>query len=219
MATDRGTGSRNQHHRGRLRASSGEGSERPDVTNVLRSSRVLLSMGASQDVEVAPELTRGVALDDRLTRVFDTHHERIFRLARRLSSSHDDALDLLQETFVRVARAPASLPDGHDGEQAWLIRTLVNLCRDRRRRAIVRSRHAGTHNQDAERGHPETTYVAQMAVERALNQLGGRRRAIVVLHEIEGESIGRISSALGIASATVRWHLFRARGQLRRILS
>ena len=175
-------------------------------------------MGAPTEVAAAAALTWAFDVDDRLTRAFDTHHERLFRLARRLSGSHDDARDLVQETFVRVARSPASLPVDHDGELRWLIRTLVNLCRDRRRRAVVRARHAMTHDGDAAPGDPESAYVARMAVQRALGQLDARRRAIVVLHELEGEPVEQIARALGIASVTVRWHLSRARRQLCGIL-
>jgi RNA polymerase sigma-70 factor (ECF subfamily) len=176
-------------------------------------------MGAPTDVEAVLLEMWALDVDDHLTRVFDAHHERLFRLARRLSGSHDDARDLVQETFVRVARRPASLPVGHDSEQAWLIRTLVNLSRDRRRRAVVRVRHAAAHPPDAALGSPEAAYVSRMAVERALSELDARRRAIVVLHELEGESVKQIALALGIAPVTVRWHLSRARRQLCRVLS
>jgi DNA-directed RNA polymerase specialized sigma24 family protein len=43
----------------------------------------------------------------------------------------DDALDLVQDTFLRAARSPQSIPDGPSDEEAWLVRVLVNLRRDR----------------------------------------------------------------------------------------
>jgi RNA polymerase sigma-70 factor (ECF subfamily) len=176
-------------------------------------------MGAPTDVEAVYQQTWARDVDDDLTRVFDAHHARLFRLARRLTGSHDDARDLVQETFVRVARAPGSLPVGLEREQAWLIRTLVNLCRDRGRRAVVRVRHAAAHPPEAATGDPEAAYIARMTVERAMSALDARRRAIVVLHEIEGESVKQIAHTLGIAPVTVRWHLSRARRQLCRVLS
>lgn len=42
---------------------------------------------------------------DALVRLFDDYHQRLFRLARRLSTNHDEARDLVQETFVRVLLA------------------------------------------------------------------------------------------------------------------
>ncbi len=45
---------------------------------------------------------------DRLSALFDAHHKRLYRLARRLAPHADDALDLVQETFLRVLRGPIS---------------------------------------------------------------------------------------------------------------
>jgi hypothetical protein len=80
-------------------------------------------------------------LSDRLAAAFDAHHERLFRLARRLTSNRDDALDLVQETFLRAARSPRSFPVGPTGEEAWLVRVLINVRRDQWRRTVVRERH------------------------------------------------------------------------------
>jgi DNA-directed RNA polymerase specialized sigma24 family protein len=41
--------------------------------------------------------------DDRVSALFDAHYERLYRLARRLAGSRDDALDLVQETYLRAA--------------------------------------------------------------------------------------------------------------------
>src|SRR3954469_10096198 len=77
---------------------------------------------------------------DRLAGLFDAHHERLFRLACRLASDREEARDLVQEAFLRAAQHPGSLPEGETPGEAWLVRTLVNLCRDRYRRLGVRSR-------------------------------------------------------------------------------
>src|ERR687896_2600773 len=78
---------------------------------------------------------------DRMAALFDAHHQRLYRLARRLTSSADDALDLVQDTFLRAARAPGSVPFGADREEAWLVRVLINLRRDQWRKAAVQKRH------------------------------------------------------------------------------
>ncbi len=78
----------------------------------------------------------------RLGTLFDAHHQRLYRLARRLSRSAEDASDLVQETFLRAARHAASVPEGAGHEEAWLVRVLINVARDRWRQLAVRKRGA-----------------------------------------------------------------------------
>lgn len=156
---------------------------------------------------------------ERLAVLFDAHHERLYRLARRLVPTADDALDLVQDTFLRAARAPNSIPSGFADEEAWLVRVLVNIRRDHWRKAAVRRRY---HNEMrpsmVTRTDPQAVFVARSAVWSALDGLSPRRRAIVVMHELEGLTMSDIASVLGITAITVRWHLSRGRRELARIL-
>jgi len=175
---------------------------------------------------VNPPLTTSAILDqrlsqtdtERLARLFDAHHERLFRLARRLSADREEARDLVQETFLRAARRPASVPDGEQPGEAWLVRILVNLCRDRYRRAGVRARVHESLRRPSETAHPENAAVARATVQAALERLSPRRRAAIVLHEIEGMPAREVARLLGIAEVTVRWHLLAARRELASVL-
>lgn len=147
--------------------------------------------------------------------LFDTHHQRLYRLARRMTSSADDALDLVQEAYLRAARAPLAIPAGEQAEEAWLVRVLVNLGRDRWRHAEVRHRHGAVVRRSAgvQVDH-EAAVVARATIARALETLPPRRRAILVMHELEGLDTAGIASMLGISRITVRWHLALARRAL-----
>jgi hypothetical protein len=59
-----------------------------------------------------PATTGLVVPDDRLGALFDLHHERLYRLARRLSATVEDARDLVQDTYVRAARSIDAVPCG-----------------------------------------------------------------------------------------------------------
>lgn len=154
----------------------------------------------------------------RIAVLFDAHHERLYRLARRLTSNADDALDLVQDTFLRAAGA-SFIPDAPAAEEAWLVRVLVNIRRDQWRRAANRRQlESKTGLLALPVSDPEAQAVARTMVWQALDALHPRRRAVLVLHELEGMKSERIAALLGIRTVTVRWHLSRGRRELTRSL-
>jgi RNA polymerase sigma factor (sigma-70 family) len=182
-----------------------------------------LSDPFAEDRPMAP--SHAAAVQERLAELFDLHHARLFRLACRLTSDREEARDLVQETFLRAARQQRGLPAGAEPGEAWLVRTVVNLCRDRQRRLAVRWRArpllaaaaALAASGEAAAG-PEPAAVAQATVRAALARLSPRRRAVVVLHELEELPVSRVARLLGIAAVTVRWHLLGARRELAALL-
>ena len=174
--------------------------------------------------EPAVALPVEAASDDRgerLAALFDAHEERLYRLARRLAPGREEAQDLVQETFLRAAKALRSVPIGPANEEAWLVRVLINIRRDQWRRAAVSQRSAATLRAEATTypAQLESALIAKRAVWAALDVLPPRRRAIVVMHELEGKSPPAIASVLGVTAMTVRWHLSMARRDLKRILA
>ena len=156
---------------------------------------------------------------DRIAALFDAHHQRLYRLARRLTHGADDALDLVQDTFLRAARAPGSVPCGAEREEAWLVRVLINLRRDQWRKAAVQKRHGEPRPQFHSEPDHGSAVIARTTIWRALDLLPPRRRAVVVMHELEGLAIATIASQLGISAITVRWHLSAGRRDLTRVLT
>jgi RNA polymerase sigma-70 factor (ECF subfamily) len=153
---------------------------------------------------------------DRLSALFEAHADRLYRLARRLVPTADDALDLVQETFLRAARSPRSVPLSPTEAEAWLVRVLVNIRRDEWRREAVRARHQPVASDASSHVDAERALVARDTVWKALDHLSPRRRSIVILAELEGLSIAAIASLLGVSAITVRWHLARGRRELAR---
>jgi RNA polymerase sigma-70 factor, ECF subfamily len=153
---------------------------------------------------------------DRLAELFEAHRERLWRLARRMCRDAEEARDLVQEAFVRLARLARGAPADDRHAEAWLVKTLVHLCRDRERHLRVRRRHAM--QPCAASSDRETSAVARLAVQDALARLSPRRRAVVALHDLEGQTTPEIARLLGVAPVTVRWHLHAAHRDLRRIL-
>ena len=152
--------------------------------------------------------------------MFDAHHQRLFRLARRLSPNAEEARDLVQETFLRAARAQGAIPP--DSEEAWLVRVLVNIRRDEWRRQAAKKRidpEREAYTARAESSDHETALIAKTTVWRALERLPPRRRAVIVMYELEGVAIPAIAKLLGVNAVTVRWHLSRGRKEMAQWIS
>lgn len=158
---------------------------------------------------------------ERLAQLFDAHFDRLLRIARRMVANADDALDLVQDVFLRAARAIESIPHAPPQSEAWLVRVLINVRRDAWRREAVRRRLAPILRVDQDQAthtDQETDFVTRTTVWRALDTLPPRRRAVVVMSELEGLSTQAIAALLGINTVTVRWHLSRGRRELARQL-
>ena len=171
------------------------------------------------DVTGVLPLAMAASDTERLAALFDGHHDRLYRLARRLVATADEALDLVQETFLNAARAVRSIPSGFTQEEAWLVRVLINIRRDQWRKASVRQRYDEYARRSAAAARDgEAAFVAHAAVWSALDALSPRRRAAIVMHELEGLSVKDIAATLRISAITVRWHLSRGRRDLARLL-
>ncbi|HKV12365.1 MAG TPA: RNA polymerase sigma factor [Thermoanaerobaculia bacterium] len=148
---------------------------------------------------------------NRLGSLFEASHQRLFRLGCRMTGDPDAALDLVQEAFLRAASRPALLPDTDPAAEAWLVRVLVNLCRDGYRKSSVRTRHAGRLDRGETLPSQESSLLARDLVQTAFAALPPRRRAIVALHELEELSVRDIARMLSVTEVTVRWHLAMGR--------
>src|SRR5690349_19048617 len=87
-------------------------------------------MDESQDVQrLAAEARDRVRFEEDALALAD----QVYRVARHLASSREDAEELVQETYVRAFRSWASFQPGTN-LRAWLLRILTNLNIDRGRR-------------------------------------------------------------------------------------
>jgi RNA polymerase sigma-70 factor (ECF subfamily) len=113
-----------------------------------------------------------------------------------------------------------SVPDGPSHEEAWLVRVLINICRDRWRAQATHTRldPRGDAGRSLEPADPEAAFIARSLVWRALDALPPRRRAALVLYELEGATIPAIARLLGVTAVTVRWHLSAGRRQMAAII-
>ena len=161
---------------------------------------------------------------------FDQVYERfrlpVWRLARRLTESEEEAFDTTQEIFVRVWRG---LP-GFRGEaklSTWVFQIAWNYLRGYRRKMgrtlkLVGEDFDGEHDPlasirdsgpDPERSAQATEMLDR--VQEALHRLPEHYRVVVWLRDGEDLSYQEIADALDVPIGTVRSRLARAREALR----
>jgi RNA polymerase sigma-70 factor (ECF subfamily) len=156
--------------------------------------------------------------DIDLAALVETHSALLFRVAYSLLHSHDDAEDVVQDTFLRVLQRPAALPDIRD-QRTWLVRIAWNLALDRLRRR--KSRPTGSEFVDSliAPGTPADRAVEDIrhiqAVLSEIDRLPALERQVLLLTSLEELETAEIASITSRSEAAVRSILFRARTRLR----
>lgn len=146
------------------------------------------------------------------------YQDRVYRFILRMVHSHDEALELTQDAFIKAWQAlPEWQPDAEF--RTWLFRIASNAALDSLRRGKVVEFVALEEDYDVpgEFADPEAQMQARQrlrALDAALNRLPHDQRKIVLLRELEDMSYSEISAALGISEGTVKSRLARAREAL-----
>jgi RNA polymerase sigma-70 factor, ECF subfamily len=145
------------------------------------------------------------------------HHDRLLRIARRLSGSRDGAEDLVQDTFERVLRKPRNLAGD---EIAYLVGALRNThiarIRAASRRIQAESVPDGFDLPDARGDDHATTAAHAREILDAVAALPEPYRAAVVAVDLQGQSYDEAAMRLGMPRGTIQSRAFRGRARVAR---
>jgi len=146
----------------------------------------------------------------------------LFRLARCLLNSYEEARDAVADIIARLCADPGIIPSGLS--RSWLMRVTYNHCVDLlRRRKTLQRLLPKIYDRTAVRPQPGPEQTAlktaeQVSVRQAVAGLPEQERAIVFLRYYQGLSYAEIAAVLGIPGPTVGTRLHRAREKLRKRL-
>lgn len=146
------------------------------------------------------------------------HQASLHRHILRMVGSHDDALDLTQEAFVRAWQALAHWEPGAQF-RTWLFRIASNAALDllRRRKTVEFVPLDDTFEAADTGAGPERSAQGTQEVRRldaALARLTPEHREVLLLREIEDMSYEDIGRVLALTEGTVKSRLARARAAL-----
>jgi RNA polymerase sigma-70 factor (ECF subfamily) len=160
----------------------------------------------------APEAPRFRAL-------FEAEFSYVFHTLHRLGVRRADLEDLTHDVFVAVYRAFAKY-DPQRPLRPWLFGIAFRIASDYRRRArYLRELSSDGVPEPADAAPPADERLAAEEARRlviaALDDVELHRRAVLVLHDLDGQSMPEIAHALAIPLNTAYSRLRLAREQLR----
>lgn len=188
---------------------------------------------ASPDADVAAMLRLRDGDDLALNELMNRWQQPLVRFLFRYTLSEPDALDLAQDTFVRIYEHRSKY-DARGKFSTWLYTIAKNLCRNHAR---WKSRHPTVSmevelsaNSDATLGDQiadakaTPAQIAQSdelagAVRDAIQTLPDDQRAATLLYEYEDAAYSDIATVLGCSAKAVENKLYRARQTLREKLA
>jgi RNA polymerase sigma-70 factor (ECF subfamily) len=167
--------------------------------------------------------------------LYDKYHKRAFSVAYGVLKNRHDALDVVQEGFVKVHKHLDSF-EGTSSFYTWLYRIVMNLAIDslRRRKTSRPVEYDDAIGRDGE-GAGEESIMARMLdanprkaairrelvakIDAALAELPDYHREVILLREIDGMSYEEMAEVLEVPKGTIMSRLFHARKKMQAALA
>ena len=154
---------------------------------------------------------------------------RVFATARRYARRDSEVEDITQEVWLKAFQKLGSFR-GEAPFEHWLMRLAVRTCYD-----FLRAHQRNRETAFTELTEPETDWLdlfvhepetavenadaARLLIERVLEKLSPAARLVITLLEIEDRSVKEISKITGWSVPLVKVRAFRARAEMRKILT
>src|SRR5258708_18460544 len=162
------------------------------------------------------------------------HSRSIFRVVFRMTGNHQDAEEIIQETFLRAYKSLERF-ELRANFSTWLYRIAVNRTLDflnaRKTQMQTKDTYQIAENPDGEEGHqvqlpasgpgPERLLLSaemKRKISGAMGTLSPAERVAFTMRHMEGRSIEEISKTLNLRASAAKDSVFRAVQKLRQQL-
>jgi RNA polymerase sigma factor (sigma-70 family) len=209
---------------------SRKGSERPGEPAGAAAPAPVPAAAPTEESELVRRARKGdfSAYDDLVRR----YQERIYATIYHMTSNHEDANDLAQETFIKAFHALKSFKGG-SSFYTWVYRIAVNktinFLKQRKNKAQMSLDDLdfnAEHDPDlvaliSDKTPRREVNLAELQekLNAAMLKLSDSHRLVVTLHDVQGLSHEEIAKIMDCNIGTVRSRLFYARQQLQAYLS
>jgi len=168
---------------------------------------------------------------DAFKTLFERYHRRAYTLALGVVRHPDDALDVVQEAFIKAHKYLDKF-EGNASFYTWLYRIVMNLAIDhlRKHRRIKPVELDETRIEpDGDQpllprilgGNPGQALMDKQIrarIDQALDQLSENHRSVLVMRELEGLSYEDMAQAMSCSKGTIMSRLFHARRNMQKQL-
>lgn len=177
-----------------------------------------------QDCRADIELARLAASGEQRSwrQIYDATCDRLSSILFCLVGNRDEALDLLQETYLQAFRHM----DRYRGDaplEVWLRVIAIRKALDWRRTVLRRIKRTVRLSETIAAVDAATNAACEKSVSpnlmTALGKLSPSQKAALILRECEGWSFAEVAGALGCKESTARVHHAKARQRMRLALS
>lgn len=168
---------------------------------------------------------------DAFKTLFERYHRRAYALAFGVLRHQDDALDVVQDAFIKAHKYLDKFA-GNSSFYTWLYRIVMNLAidhlRKHRRVKPVELDETRIESEGDEAllprilgGNPVRALVDKQIrarIDQALDELSDNHRAVLVMRELEGLSYEDMAQAMSCSKGTIMSRLFHARRNMQKQL-
>jgi RNA polymerase sigma-70 factor (ECF subfamily) len=176
-----------------------------------------------EETEMISRCQRGD--QEALKEIFDKYHKKVYRIAYGVVRQREEALDIVQEVFVKLFRSIKNFK-GKSHFYTYLYRMVMNTAIDHARKTgkqIISSLdEEGSFEPvaDVEKG-PERILLQKELEERvklAMDKLPAEQRAALIFRDVEGLSYQEMAEAMGCSVGTVMSRLHYGRKRIQELL-
>jgi len=166
--------------------------------------------------------------DDAFRQLFERHNRRAFGLALGVVKNPDDALDVVQDAFIKAHRYLPKF-EGTSSFYTWLYRIVMNLGIDhlRKKKRAKQVDFNDTISHIEESGGGEDSLLPKILgsdpgkalirreirdqISTAMAHLSDNHRAVLTMRELEGMSYEEMAETMKCSKGTIMSRLFHAR--------
>jgi RNA polymerase sigma-70 factor (ECF subfamily) len=162
---------------------------------------------------------------EALKEIYDKYHKKVYRIAYGVVRQREDALDIVQEVFIKLFRSIKNFK-GRSHFYTYLYRMVMNTAIDHSRKVGKRfiqslDEEGSFEPSDGVEKGPERILLQKELEERvklAMDKLPAEQKAAIIFRDVEGLSYQEMAEAMGCSIGTVMSRLHYGRKRIQELL-